>query len=63
MPTYNVYGVSDWPKSIGQKFIIFEHKEFVDAEAAIRAAKDAYSDDLEIIVKPSQIVYGCAQNV
>jgi hypothetical protein len=46
-----VYGVSDWPEELGKTFEIFIDKEFEDEAAAIKAGKELYDDDLEIIVE------------
>lgn len=52
MPTYNVYGLSDWPESLGEKFLIFDRKEFSSQTSAATSAKKAYNDALEVIVEP-----------
>lgn len=51
MKKYNVYGISDWPEEQGKEFEIFIEKEFESIEDAIDAAKKAYSEELEVIVK------------
>ena len=48
---YNVYGVSDWPEELGKLFIIFENKEFDSVEDARLAARQAYDEHLDVIVK------------
>ena len=48
---YNVYGVSDWPEELGKLFIIFENKEFDSVEDARSAARHAYDEHLDVIVK------------
>lgn len=50
---YNVYGVSDWPETMGQRFNIFTAKPFASEADAIAAARAAFDSDLEIIVEPS----------
>ncbi len=48
---YNVYGVSYWPEELGKLFIIFENKEFDSVEDARSAARYAYDEHLDVIVK------------
>lgn len=50
---YNVYGVSDWPETMGERFDIFTAKPFASEADAIAAAQAAYSSELEVIVEPS----------
>lgn len=52
MPTYNVYGLSDWPESLGEKFLIFDRKEFSSQASAVTSAKQAYDDALQVIADP-----------
>lgn len=49
---YNVYGVSNWPEEMGKKFEIFMNWWFDSTDDAIRAAKNAYHDGLEVVVEP-----------
>ena len=51
MKKYNVYGVSDWPEEMGKEFEIFIEKEFASVGEAVKAAKETYCEDLEIIIK------------
>lgn len=51
MTLYNVYGISNWPESLGEAFLIFSKKAFQSDEEAIQAAKAEYSDDLEVVLE------------
>ena len=48
MITLNVYGVSDWPESYGERFLIFSKKQFTSEKEAITEAKKQYNDSLII---------------
>lgn len=48
MITLDVYGVSDWPESYGERFLIFSKKRFTSEEEAIIEAKKLYNDSLII---------------
>ncbi len=52
MARFDVFGVSDWPEDAGKRFAIYENTEFVDAPAAIAAARAEYNDKLEVVVVP-----------
>jgi hypothetical protein len=56
MPKYDVVGVSTWPEDNGAEFDIFKRKDFRDEAAAIAAARAAYSDDIEVIVRKDRDV-------
>lgn len=51
MKKYNVYGISDWPESLGEKFLIYREKEFLSEGLAIDAAKALYGNNVEIVVE------------
>lgn len=51
MNKYNVYGISEWPESLGEKFLIYCEKEFPDEESAAIAAKASYGNNVEIVVE------------
>lgn len=48
---FTVYGVSDWPEDCGKLFLIFKEKEFETQADAVIAARSAYSENLEVVVK------------
>ena len=47
---YNVYAISDWPESFGERIAVYEYKEFASKEAALIAGQKQYND-LEIEVE------------
>ena len=47
----NVYGVSSWPEDCGEKFLIYENKEFPSKEVAVKKARQEYSRELEVITE------------
>jgi len=51
MKLFNVYGVSDWPESMGERFPIFLEKPFENEEEAKASAQAAYSTDLVVEVE------------
>ena len=55
MKKFDVFGVSDWPENFGETFPIFLSTLFLDEDAAVAAAKSAYSDDLQVIVSLTEM--------
>lgn len=51
MKLFNVYGVSDWPESMEERFPIFLEKPFENEEEAKANAHAAYSTDLVVEVE------------
>jgi len=51
MPYFNVYGISDWPENLGEKFIIYKNKGFSTVDEAVAAARDEYYDKIDIVVE------------
>lgn len=51
---FNVYAISDWPESYGERMPIYTGKEFPSEEAA-RAAGAKQYDDLEIEVEVADV--------
>tara|TARA_Y100001938_G_C7963624_1_gene365622 strand:- start:619 stop:783 length:165 start_codon:yes stop_codon:yes gene_type:complete len=52
---YDVYGVSDWPESLGEEFPIFIGRQFDNVNDAIAAAHAIYNNDLEVHVYYSEV--------
>lgn len=51
MKLFNVYGISDWSESMGERFPIFLEKPFENEEEAKASAQAAYSTDLVVEVE------------
>lgn len=47
---FNVYAISDWPESFGERMTVYNNKEFASEQEALEAGKRQY-DDLEIEVE------------
>lgn len=51
MATRAVFGVSNWPESLGEEFLVFKVLPAETDAEAITRAESAYSPDTEFIIK------------
>ena len=47
----NVFGVSDWPESLGERFPIFLNEDFSSQDEAISLARKNYNGSLEVEIE------------